>query len=194
MKKISEEEYEEYMQLKVWAKKQKVYESMDATHNLREDIDLPIRKCVAMLALLGCKPIFSCCGFDYKGQPFHKAHQLGYPYIKLTNNIWTTKLQLESAHILYQGHWQFRDLGGEIVLEFISLMNPSWRTQDCIHGSEEMVIGIDYLERFLGRFKSEFSEIVTLEDTNRSHKNVLKFWQYTPKTDWVIRRDDLVSL
>lgn len=191
---LSEEEYEEYQQLREWAKKQKVYQSLESITELKDDIDLPIRKCVAMVALLGCEPTFSCCGFDYAGQPFHKSHQYRQPYIKMKSNWFSTRFYMNANVILSKFGWNFRPMGQEYILELLVSMNPHWMKTECIHSSEECVIGIANLEWALKSFSSEFAEEVTIRDTNESHRERLKFWQYPPKKEWVVRRDKLEDL
>ena len=77
---ISDEDYKEYRTLQHNALFQQKLESVRGMKNLRDDIDVPIRKLVAMFALLGCTPLWSCCGFDYDGQPMHKTHEYGNIY------------------------------------------------------------------------------------------------------------------
>lgn len=192
--KISEEEYEEYQQLKEWAKKQRVYQSLKFITELRDDIDLPIRKCVAMLALLGCKPIFSCCGFDYKDQPFYKSHQYGLPYVKLTDNIFTTKLRANLEQSLFRYSWSFRNVGSEVYLELLVPGNPAWRDVSCIHQSEEYVIGIQHLEDELGRLQEDFMNECTIADTNSRYKSIFRFWQYPHHKPWTVHKYDLLYL
>lgn len=191
---ITEQEQAEYEQLKAWAKKQGVYQSAQEITQLKDDIDLPIRKCVAMTALLGLEPVYSCCGFDYQGQPFHKAHQYRQPYIRIRNNIFTTAFVLNNQLQLSQISWQIRPLGNEQVLELITSMNPHWSNDVCIHTSEECVIGIAKLEKILNNLSHQFKDAVTVVDTNALTRNQLKFWQYPPKEPWVIRKEELPFL
>ena len=186
MKIISNEDYELFMNLK--SKAQNIYTMSSAKDikNLEDDIDLPIKRCVAMLALLGCEPTFSCCGFDYDGQPIHKSHQKGFPYIRIKKNDISNPL----AKLDLKGDWRFRDMGNEWALELTTFMNPHWRNPSCIHYSEECVIGINYLDDMLSKLSPSFRQKVVLEDTNLSHASRLKFWQYPPKNPWTILKDD----
>lgn len=182
--KITKEEYEEYEKLKAWAKKQKVYDSAKSV-TLEEDIDLPIRKSVAMVALLGCQPTFSCCGFDYEGQPFHKSHQYRQPYIRMKQNIFTTQLYMNLNIPLARSGWSFvRSMGDEMILELVISMNPHWNGPNCIHASEECVIGIADLEKHLMTLYDDFKEMAFVYDTNACHHKFLRFWQYPAKEPW----------
>ncbi|MBT4586155.1 hypothetical protein HN960_05150 [Candidatus Peregrinibacteria bacterium] len=186
--KISKEEYAEYQTL---LKKSKYIYSRDSAKSIKsleDDIDLPIKDCVAMLALIGCEPVFSCCGFDYDGQPLHKSHQLGYPYVRLTDNLYSEAL-LTSP---FKQGWTAKIFGSQISLELNTSMNPHWRKASCIHYSEEAVIGIQYLENLLHNNKHLFNDFVVLKDTNASHASELKFWQYPPKTPWTIYKEDYI--
>ena len=39
-----------------------------------------------------------------------------------------------------------------------------------------------------------FVDEVILHDSNIGHKNTLPWWQYIPKSDWVIRKSDLIGV
>lgn len=191
--KITKDEYEEYKKLKEWAEKQKVYQSVNSVVALEDDIDLPIRRSVAMVALLRCTPIFSCCGFDYEGQPFHKSHQYREPYIKMATDIMCTKLYTNLGITLSKYGWHFRVNGPETILELVLPMNPHWNEDNCIHMSEECVIGIGNLEAILFTLKDEFAKEATIYDTNFVRRNVLRFWQYPPKQSWTVYKKNLAS-
>jgi len=188
MKTITDDEYQEYTKLKLWHEKRKIRESAHSVTRLEDDIDAPIKKCVAMLALLGCAPIYSCCGFDYNGQPFHKSHQYGRPYFILTANQNTFAL-LETLSRSRTG-WQ----GGRgnhptwTNLELMVGMNPHWRREECIHFSEECVGAIALLENVLVQFFPKMVETITLIDSNSLAKKVTKHWQYPPKEPWTINK------
>ncbi len=184
MKKISDEDYHEYTFLKT-------QRSLASIERLEDDIDYPIRNCVAMLALSGCSPLFSCCGFDYAGQPFHKAHQYGEPYIMLDTDEQTSRIIGTIFSRLPYG-WKVERRGRVIYLELLHINNPHWDSPDKIHFSENIVIKINELEHFLYKNLSDvFLTSVTLGDTNQNHIKNLKYWQYIPKEPWVITLDSL---
>ena len=185
--RISKENYEEYQQLKEWYEKEEIKRSARETNRLEDDIDYPIRNCVAMLALLGCEPTFSCCGFDYEGQPIHKSHQYGEPYIRMKNNIYSVSA---STNMLKMGWW-WNVVASEISLQWHAPSNPHWRSPKCIHFPEEMVGAIIYLESFLFSGKNNFRDVVVLSDTNKKYH---KYWQYpAKKEDWVIKKEDIIQ-
>jgi hypothetical protein len=55
---------------------EKMIRSRDSVLSLEEDVDTPMKKIMVMLALLEVKTYFSCCGFNYNGQPVHKVWSL----------------------------------------------------------------------------------------------------------------------
>jgi hypothetical protein len=193
MKEITEKQYDEYVSLRRWAKREKVWVSAKGITKLEDDVDLPIKKCVAMCALLGLEPLFSCCGFDYDGQPYHKSHQYGEPYIMFKSNPKTLSL------LTYPPNWKFGWLMRKHVQNTILLVlkvegNPHWRKKDCIHFAEELVISIAWLERFLSFQKDAFLDEIILCDTNQNYKKSgVRFWQYPPKEDWVIQKEMIES-
>lgn len=186
--RITKEEYEEYQSLKKWAERENILSSVKSITRLEDDIDRPIKKCVAMLALLQCEPTFSCCGFDYDGQPFHKSHQYDKPYIRMKANKYS--IALISSPI--ERGWWVKKIFNEISLEFSVNSNPDWRNPNCIHFSEEIVGGINYLERLLISGKDNMVDEIVLEDTNQKSKAKISEWQYPPKEAWVIRKPDFV--
>jgi hypothetical protein len=54
-----------------------VLASEETIQNLEDDIDKPMKLIVGAAALIGAKPQWSCCGFNYDGQPAHKDHVYG---------------------------------------------------------------------------------------------------------------------
>ena len=193
MKIIKSSEYQEYQDLKNWAKKEKVWKSAQDTTELEDDIDLPIKYCVGAATLLGWQPSFSCCGFDYQGQPYHKYHQYDRPYLTLAMNPITKPLV--EGDFRYRG-WVAKALSmNRIALEFITDMNPSWRTRDCIHSAEECAIECADLKMFFMAQEPNFQDKMTLHDTNSNYKpNGVSFWQYPPKTPWVVTKDGLLKI
>jgi hypothetical protein len=191
MKKISNKKYQEYLELKKWEEKQKINESLVSTYNLEDDIDFPIRNSVAILALADCHPIFSCCGFDYIGQPYHKSHQYGEPYIMLEATTKSKYLLGGISSKLPYG-WVVSFRNGVLYLEQRITANPHWREKNSIHFSEEIVIGLNELEKQLYLYlRQDFLGEVILEDKNKEYVKTLKYWQYTPKNPWVITPDSL---
>lgn len=188
--KITNEEYEEYKMLKKWAKREKVFKSAKDVKNLEDDIDTPIKNCVAMMALLGCKPMYSCCGFDYNGQLFHKSHQYGQPYIKMEACPRAIRFLEEFPRNRY---W-FAD-GGKyhIDLKVHANMSPYWRKEECIHFAEECVIAIGWLEQVLLSVNGVMADTISLEDSNQKALKENKYWQYPPKEPWVIKKDKILS-
>lgn len=191
MKEITEKQYEEYRNLKRWAKREKVWTSANSIQYLEDDVDAPIKKCVAMCALLGLEPLFSCCGFDYHGQPYHKSHQYGEPYIMLQENETSKQWLTMGTKEKLVGGWTIRKfIKGTILLEHKISGNPHWRKKDCIHFAEEIVIGITLLERALLGLSEHFLPSIVLPDTNQNYKkNGVRYWQYPPKKPWVIKKE-----
>lgn len=193
MKTISDKDYEEYLTLKKWDEKQKIRESVTRISKLEDDIDAPIKKCVACLALLGCEPLYSCCGFDYEGQPYHKSHQYGRPYIVLTVKPLTLQIlqELSSRKTFWQaGRGNYAKWTN---LELICGMNPHWRRDECIHFYEESLVGIIQLQNLLMSAYPKMLDEITLVDTNFKAKIQSKHWQYPPKESWHIQKSLLDS-
>lgn len=190
--RITKEQYEEYVNLKRWAKREEVFKSAKDIKNLEDDIDEPIKLCVAMLALLGCEPVYCCCGFDYDGQPYHKAHQYGRPYIKMRANSHSVGFLAISQKKL--GMWYASGNNAFVDLQVMADMNPHWRKEECIHFAEECVISINRLEKILWSLKNSMKDIAILLDTNATASKQMRAWQYPPKKSWEIKKSHIEQL
>ena len=184
MKKLTNEEFLDYQRLKS-------LESLSNTYNLEDDIDFPIKNSVAILALAGANPMFSCCGFDYQGQPAHKKHQYGEPYIMLQNDEPTKEVLNKIYGTQLPYGWKITK-HGHFLLSLTLPNNPHWDSPEIIHYSEIMVISLNNLEKYLwDRLNGSLRDEVILEDTNKIYNQNLKYWQYPPKNPWVITLDSL---
>ncbi len=190
MPEITDEQMFEYEKLKKWAIKERVFKSANEITKLEDDIDNPIKNCVGMFALLGIQPLYSCCGFDYDGQPFHKSHQYGRPYVILADGQRTDEFLriLSTQKTIWYAE---RGSEGCVNLQVMVGMNPYWRKEECIHFAEECVIACALLERLLWRFRGSMVNEIVLEDTNARTKKDLEHWRYPPKEPWVIRISDI---
>ena len=169
--KISKSDYKEFQKFK----QQK---SVFDVENLEEDIDFPIRNVVAMCALAGMHPMFSCCGFDYHGQPTYKSHQYGEPYVMFKRDQEMSLLFSFQTKLGFG--WELQDRQSHVLLNLKMPMNPYWRDPHSPHFSEEMVIEINRLERNLyPLLEPYFKDWVTLHDTNATnHHATLKSRNY----------------
>lgn len=207
---ISDKDYNEYRILQHNALFQQKLESVRGMKNLKNDIDVPIRNLVAMFALLGCNPLWSCCGFDYDGQPLHKTHEYGNTYIRLLNNEQSRKIanilvikqviekQITSISEISSDKWVGRQLGGYIQLncDFDYEINKTqypWSIKSCIHYCEYALIRIRELEQaILTLFSDDFADTAVLHDTNGKYKQHIYNWQYPILEDWIITKEDII--
>ena len=188
MPNITDDELVEYRELRGFYLNEKfreIQESVNSIANLEDDIDVPIKKCVAMFALLGCKPQFSCCGFNYIGQPIHKCHQYGRIVFLLGDKI-------NSYGVLSQFNHSWIFTGRPDCLDFsVGIENfvPDWREITCVHYPETAVWLIDNLEKYLLNFKNMFVSEISLQDGNKQRNEVSRYWQYPAKQDWLITKE-----
>ncbi len=202
---ISDEDYKEYRVLQNNAIFQQKLNSARGMINLKNDIDVPIRRLVAMFALLGCEPIWSCCGFDYDGQSMHKSHEYGASYLVLNKTEqtidvitqlialdWVQPKQKEGTTkwVCWQNdYWMY--LQCDFDYDHEQSQYP-WSLRSCIHYYEMGVIQINDLEKALeNNFKDKFADNVTLSDSNKRQKKNLPNWQYPLLEDWVITKEDI---
>ena len=132
--------------------------------NLEDQIDLPIKNCVAMLNLLGIETWWACCGFDYKDQPKWKDHVYGNPHI-----IFSLENGLNMKHngLLYLSQttgWCLSVCNASCQVAFTltaKQMYPQiWQNKKSIHFHENGNIAITNLETQLKKFKDHFKDEV----------------------------------
>ena len=189
--KFSEDEYEEYRNLKRQAERIQIFDSMQKVTNLEDDIDLPIKRCVAAFALLGCQPRWSCCGFDYVGQPLHKYHQYGRIYFILAHNPFSEQL---CKNITESSSWEYTVCDNGTIDFRLDATNviPQWNDPQCPHYHEPFAAYIQHLETYLYQLQDLFADQATLCDTNNIMTDVLPNWQYKPMEPWIIRKEDWI--
>jgi hypothetical protein len=204
---ISNDEYAELQTLRSYYIREKNIESIKSTEFLELDIDIPMRTIVGMFALLGCRPLFSCCGFDYSGQPIHKTHEYGNAYVMLDNNTNTQRIiEVLSDHKFLvedkEKTSQWRTWTDERHnISFIALAfdwaernsDYPWTMKNCIHYSEKGVIGLNELRKVLYRFQYSFLDEFILEDTNEKQNKYVPYWQYPSLKPWTISREQLLK-
>ncbi len=196
MPTITDAEHKEYLYLKDKAKMLAAFDSLKHTTLLEQDIDLPIKRCVAAFALLGCKPLWSCCGFDYIGQPLHKYHQYGRIYFILGQSAmsgWFVKNFCEQLTQWQSTPCTSRHMG-EYYDCYVEIKNviPQWNDKDCIHYHEPFAGYIQHLEDFLYNLTDLFADTALVHDTNGSFKKGLNYWQYPQMPEWIVCKADYV--
>ena len=207
---ISDTEYKQYQSFLNNYKFSKKINSVKETKFLEYDIDEPIRNIIAMFALLRCKPLFSCCGFNYQGQPMHKTHRFGSVYIQLEydDNIKKVicalydELKCNSS----EDGWLAGFTPNTVPVPKIYLQasfekswilkdsNQDWNKQDCIHYPEWGVFKIKELEQALWAMNDDFSDKVILTDGNHKYKEEWRHWQYPALEQWTIKKNDYKRL
>ena len=160
---------------------------------LEDQIDVPIKKCVAMINLLGLKTLWSCCGFDYRGQPKFKDHGDAHIYINFNDGI--NKIN-ELLFIRSKSGWSL-SIADVSCTEAWHLEAPSvfgdemWSKKDSIHFHESSNISIKNLETVLVDMKELMLEEVVLMDENSTMKELFEYWQHEPAEDWVIKKEEI---
>lgn len=202
MKTLTDEQYREYQLLKSQAN----FDSVRSLNMLENDIDEPVKPIVAMLALLDCGPLFSCCGFDYDGQPLHKTHEYGSVYFMLRNTINSVSLlrhlsSVEIARSLSDDvsvdwmWWMSKNnvfiLRSAFTAEHDKVNYPWTRRTSCIHYSEIATVQIRLMEKALYNLQEYFADEVVLKDTNAQYTDM--HWQYPALKPWMINKENFLS-
>ena len=200
---ISDQDYKEYQIMLHNVVRQHKLDSVRGLNNLKDDIDIPIRNIIVMLALLGCEPMWSCCGFDYDGQPIHKTHEYGGIYIMLRDTTQANKIvfELMDKGVVFERNdktdkwttWKFQ---GAIYLKsnfnyFHKKTEYPWTMTSCLHYPELAMFKIKELEDILYSARESFNFEATISDTNIRYKDRFPNWQYPVLEDWIITLDDV---
>ena len=189
------------------ARQEEFRKSQEAITDLIDDVDEPVRRCVAFLNLLAVETIWSCCGFDYQGQPKHKTHEYGNVYFRcvatpeayqVAINVLNYKPDLISVE---KNPWYVMMYANGPIAEIqfkyaghVDWNNPnSWQYPGSPHFHEQRVVAIDILERALLTMTEQMKDEVILKDCNVTMKRKHTAWDYAPKNPWHIKKVDYVS-
>lgn len=166
---------------------------------LEDHVDEPIKKCVVGMALLGFQPLFSCCGFTYRGEKVKKDHIWGKPYIFLNHAIMSGPLKALLVDLSINTGWTIGNIAPTIV-DFYFYNNaantpPSWKEKDSPHFHEPSVLAISRLEKQLEALKEHFKP-TEIKDGNVIWKEDLKIrhWQYPSCASWKVTPETFDSL
>lgn len=156
---------------------------------LEDHIDLPIKKCVVGLSLLGFRPIFSCCGFSYKEESVKKDH-LDRPYIYLDYPAMSLAEKDLLLEIARSANWKITFLNPNLINFQGDCWEEGqiWAKKDSPHYYEQAVLSLNRLEQTIDKYKNKFLHSVMIVDGNKIYKELfkIKHWQYEPVSDWKV--------
>ena len=169
--------------------------------SLKHHIDQPIRKAVAGMALLGFKPLMSCCGFNYEGQEEGRKHFKGKPYMYLDARQETMDATQRYliVNILIDSRWCMGAISNRFpLLDFYAntwTKDHPWADPDCPHNPEMAVLAIHSLNNSISNFIQANEKMVIdrgdveLVDGNETMYKDIPNWQYKPAEPWKINLD-----
>lgn len=175
--------------------------------SVRDYIDAPIRRAVALMNLFGFQTTYSCCGFNYENQNdvMIKDHVLGSTYIRFIadEKTYPKLLKLLNCPIFAsQRAWicNIRLANGcnkveaSIYCNFNTSDNNSiWSKGDSPYFHERINCVIKILEDHLLTFRDEFIEVVDIHDYNKTIIEDYPYWQQTPKGVWNITKQYILD-
>ncbi len=193
---VTDEQFDEYLSLK----SKYILDSAHAVTRLENDIDAPIKRTVALLALLGCEPVWSCCGYDYHGQPVHKNHKpYGTCWVRMKENessLWLVD-EVKSNPPEYNDIFRMWEACKTTVYKHQYTVvqsefgaGSSWPDRNCIHFSEAAAIALSVMETYLCQFEDRMLDSVELGDYNAEYRERFPHWEYPPKESWVVRKEE----
>jgi hypothetical protein len=197
---IPQEDYDRYKRLELLDRRTHVQAAQDAVLNLEDDIDQPLKNVVAMINLMGVQTIWSCCGFDYSGQPEHKFHEYGSVYIRMHFNEASYGLvyNLVKTGLSLPWNGAFYNCGGGTEAQLKAMFGHTdhlkpWDNVACPHYAEVASFAIFNLEHQILQFRSMMRDMVVMLDTNGMFQKQFENWQYSPKKSWTIIKSDVLK-
>lgn len=169
----------------------------DNFETVEKHIDMPMRKIVAGLNLLGFKTLMSCCGYTYEGEEVKKSH-LGKAYVYLDNRVIPDASMFLT--LLANARWQIKFEGPYFIDLFANTWenNHPWGSSDSVHNYEVYVLAINQLEKTLERdyFIDKMRDYAVIADGNHHYitEDEIKYWQYKPALDWVVTKEQFLAM
>ena len=164
--------------------------------NLKDMIDVPLQKSIALINLLGVKTYWSCCGYDYLGQEEGKGHMYGAVQITFEPSPKADALLLSVIKTL--GVWKgcsTRVAPGVLALALeypIQGLHPSWKGEKNPHIAEGAVAAINILEMDLLAKEKHMEEKVIISDMNKFSLEKNRHWNFLPSKDWEVLKKDWI--
>lgn len=176
-------------------------EAPPTTKRLEDEIDRPLKRCIALLNLLGLKTRWCCCGFDYKGQPDHKSHTYNNLQIFIEDNSVAKDFFIHFLDTMHQNDgWSallYRQAGQKTCWALCTPFGcsnlgcpPDWNKSTSEHYHEVPNIKIKALEDFLSELGDHMYDEVVLEDSNAAMTQIYRDWNVAPGEPWVIKKTD----
>jgi hypothetical protein len=168
--------------------------------NLVEMVDVPMREPVALLSLLGCQTVWSCCGYHYRDEPEGKSHMVGMSQILLYANSHTfTRLceLIDNELFVAWPKWKimmdkkpFQPPMLTLVFQFPVTKNDDWFNPNSAHYHEGPACAIQDLTNALRAMENYMADEVTIVDSNAAAKGAIENWDFPASDDWVVRKSD----
>ena len=167
--------------------------------SLESMIDSPLREPVALLNLLGCRTIWSCCGFHYRGEPKGKSHMLGNTQILIhcDPRSFEVVTRLFDNHEAFAGYpkWRalidskpFQGAALSLVFGFPVSKEDDWWNPNSPHAHEGPAGAIQHLTNALWAMESQMVDEVVVTDQNAVAKEQMKSWDFPASKPWTIRK------
>lgn len=172
---------------------------------LKNMLDKPMVEPVAYLNLLGCRTLWSCCGYHYKGETEGKSHMLGNTQILMVADAHSFEVVIrlfnENPQMAVFPKWSalldVKPLQGSILnLRFAFRVSDAdnWWNPKSAHFHEGPVLAIDALVRGLRSMESDMKDEIILVDQNAIMKaHTQGLWDFEPGEAWTIRKSDYFS-
>ena len=170
--------------------------------SLLDALDKPMVEPVALLNLLECRTLWSCCGYHYQDEPEGKSHMLGNTQIlmvadhrsfEIVNRLFNENPEF-CAYPKWSALLDVKPRQGAVMnlmFGFPVRKEECWFNPNSAHFHEGPVLAIASLCDALRKLEGEMLDEITLVDQNAVMKARTRgLWDFEPSENWVIRKSD----
>ena len=177
---------------------QQMIKSRDSVLSLEDDVDVPMKKILVMLSLMGVKTYFSCCGFNYNGQPRHKDHVYGNWQVLMMADavsIEITRFLVDSLKDAgFRPYIEWKGFATSLTwLHGLTGVIPGWNKAESPHNSEVGVMFTKRVEDVLMNYLRDMKEVAVVFDFNDYMIKQYPNWQYPAKLPWTVSKQKLMD-
>ncbi len=169
---------------------------------LKNHIDTPVLKTIALMNLWGLQTTWSCCSLHYQNPEVKKDHAPVFQiFVKATPESFLKLTRLVDAEEMafLANSCTFRlvkQVGQEpmVVINGTNMKPAMWGERDSPHYHEYVNMVIYFMNKRLLEFKDEFAEEVTIIDQNEYMKKVMPNWDYAPSSPWTVTKKEALEM
>jgi hypothetical protein len=170
---------------------------------VKDHIDAPLLKTIAMMNLWGLRTTWCCVGWGYENEKVKKDHAVCLQIFihadsqavdKITRFLDTDEMTFVSNLLFFRFVKQSRQQPMIVLTGPARDPNGMWQKEGSPHAHEYPNMIIDALNRRLLNFVDEFASSATIHDQNAVAKETMPHWSYEPSADWTFTKEEILSM